>query len=157
MQTSWVDQLSRYSMGRTNIQIWILSQRSQADRWRLQLKISYGESATISHVGTPSSQKRNYYTSISIQSKNEKNWKAWPSTFQRQIALYSPGWSVSPLILPPQNLTERSETKLIMIYEYMLRKRTPSAVIPRQSYTQICNFLTKMLPIKFYHKNFPPK
>ena len=86
-----------------------------------------------------------------------KNCKAWPSTFQRQIALYSPGWSVSPLILPPQNLTERSETKLIMIYEYMLRKRTPSAVIPRQSYTQICNFLTKMLPIKFYHKNFPPK
>jgi len=55
-------------------------------------------------------------------------------------------------------LTERSETKLnIMIYEYILGKRTPSAVIPRQSYTQICNFLTKILPIKFYHKNFPPK
>ena len=88
-----------------------------------------------------------------------KKCKPWPSTFQRQIALYSPGWSVSPLILPPQNLTvtERSETKLIMIYEYMLGKRTPSAVIPRQSYTKICNFLTKMLPIKFYHKNFPPK
>ena len=43
------------------------------------------------------------------------------------------------------------------IYEYMLGKRTPSAVIPRQSYTKICNFLTKILPIKFYHKNFPPK
>ena len=157
MQTSW-DQLSRYSMGRTNIQIWILSQRSQADRWRLQLKISYGESATISHVGTPSSQKRNYILHFHFYSIQKwKNWKAWPSTFQRQIALYSPGWSVSPLILPPQNLTERSETKLIMIYEYMLGKRTPSAVIPRQSYTQICNFLTKMLPIKFYHKNFPPK